>query len=382
MATRNLSPALRAPARSLPYPKAKPGYGKRSTPGQHTPTGSEFALLPERERYVAGFVERLPDGSAMDVKTLAKQLPLYGQQAVASALTALSVAGHLRRVRRPAGEGDQVRWVSRTFWSRTARDNEWWNTFLATETIGAPLAATAPATAPPPWVPAEEPAPAPPVIAAAHVPPQNPGPKQEQVPEPEPEPGPEREAEEEAVPQPEKQEAQAPAPDTSPSPTSPTALGAPQQAPLVGASPAYLALAQLGRRDPRLALSAADCETLQDLAQCWFDRGADADYLLQALSCGLPTGVDSPVGLVRDRLIRKLPPLLPATPTPPAPGTAPHRLLVECTECGAPGRPESLPDGLCGPCRRSVQGAATPPSTPGPDARLLAGHIRGLLKTV
>lgn len=82
-------------------------------------------MLPARERYIAGFVERLPEGAAMSVKCLAKLIPLYGQQAVASALTALSVAGHPRRVRCAVGEGGQVRWVFRAYWSRTARDNEW-----------------------------------------------------------------------------------------------------------------------------------------------------------------------------------------------------------------------------------------------------------------
>ncbi len=61
----------------------------------------------------------------------------------------------------------QVRWVSRTFWSRTARDNEWWNAFLPTErsrsTGGAsPTPAPAPAatTPPPPGEPDPLPAPA------------------------------------------------------------------------------------------------------------------------------------------------------------------------------------------------------------------------------
>ncbi|MFH9297259.1 MarR family transcriptional regulator [Streptomyces sp. NPDC017520] len=376
MATENLSPALRAPARSHPYPKAKPGYGKRSAPSRVPATGAEFALLPERERYVAGFVDHLPDGSAMDIKTLAKQLPLYGQQAVSSALTALSVAGHLRRVRRPAGEGDQVRWAFRTFWSRTARDNEWWNAFLAEEDAGTSPSTTTSETGPPPWATAEEPAP------AAHVPPQA------QAPEPDPE----RESEEENVRRPEQQEAQTPEASTPPAPapppqapaaTPPTTPAALPQSPRAALSLAYVALAQLGRHEPRLALSSADCETLQSLAQGWFDRGVDADYLFQALTCGIPARVDSPAGFVRDRLIRKLPPHLP--PTPPAPGVTAHRLLVECTECGAPGRPESLPDGLCGPCRRSGPGAATPApasTTSRPDARLLAEQIRGLLKTV
>ncbi|MER6023954.1 MarR family transcriptional regulator, partial [Streptomyces anulatus] len=125
MATQHFSPALHAPAVSPAYPMAKPGYGKRSAPDQQARTRHDFALLPTRERYVAGFVDHLPDGAAMSVKQLAKQLPLYGQQAVSTALTALSVAGHLRRVRCPVvGAGDETRWVFRTFWSRTARDNE------------------------------------------------------------------------------------------------------------------------------------------------------------------------------------------------------------------------------------------------------------------
>lgn len=295
MVTQNLSPALRAPASSTPYPKAKPGYGKRGAPNQLPLTGQEFALLPERERYVAGFVEHLPDGSAMDVKTLAKQLPLYGQQAIGSALTALSVAGHLRRVRRPVGDGDQVRWVFHTYWSRTARDNEWWCAFLATEgprTTAEPVPSTVPDE------PGEPPAP-----TEALSPPRS-------------------------------------ADDAS------------------GPSPAYRALAQLGRREPRLALSAVDCALLEGLAQGWFDRGVDAEYLIQALSSGLPVGVDSPVGFVRARLTRKLPPQLPAD-LPDGDGTD-RRLMVECTECGAPGPAEVFRDGLCGPCRRSVGSPEAP----------------------
>ncbi len=130
VATQHTSSALRAPARSAAYPMAKPGYGKRSAPNQLPRTRADFALLPARERYVAGFVDHLPEGAAMSVKQLAKQLPLYGQQAISSALTALSVAGHLRRVRCALGAGDETRWVFRTFWSRTAHDNEWWQAYL------------------------------------------------------------------------------------------------------------------------------------------------------------------------------------------------------------------------------------------------------------
>ena len=129
MATENLSAALRTPPASRPYARAHIGYGKRTAPGQRPAQANDFALLPERERYVAGYVDRLPDGGAMDVKSLAKALPLYGQMAVGSALRALGVAGHLRRVRCQVIEDGQSRWVTRTFWSRTARDSEWWDAF-------------------------------------------------------------------------------------------------------------------------------------------------------------------------------------------------------------------------------------------------------------
>ncbi|WP_405686696.1 hypothetical protein [Streptomyces sp. NBC_01387] len=46
----------------------------------------------------------------MDVKTLAKAQPQYGKQPAAAALNALSVAGHLRRIRRSVGEG-RTQWV-------------------------------------------------------------------------------------------------------------------------------------------------------------------------------------------------------------------------------------------------------------------------------
>lgn len=145
MATEHPSPALPAPASSRPYAKARPGYGKRTASGQRAPQADDFALMPDRERYIAGYVDRLPDGAAMDIKSLAKHLPLYGQMAVSSALKALGVAGHLRRVRCLAGERDQVRWVSRTYWSRTARDNEWWDAFLTTQgSVPAPEATPAP----------------------------------------------------------------------------------------------------------------------------------------------------------------------------------------------------------------------------------------------
>ncbi|MFF4245477.1 MarR family transcriptional regulator [Streptomyces sp. NPDC001822] len=350
MATEHPSPALRAPASSRPYAKARPGYGKRTAPDQRTPMPHDFALMPERERYIAGYVDRLPDGAAMDIKSLAKHLPLYGQMAVASALRALGVAGHLRRVRCLAGERDQVRWVSRTYWSRTARDNEWWDAFLTTE-AGQPAPEAIPAP------PCTDPGPQALTAAASPAAPAEPSPQAT---------------------------AAAPASLAHPERSMPAV---PEQrtttAPPVTASPAYLTLAQLGRLDNRLALSAADCRALEPLAAAWFARGVDADYLIQALTAGLPAQVGSPVGLVRRRLADKLPPQLTTSPAPATAVPPRRRLMAECTQCGRPGPPEALPDGLCRACRTAVPDATPPAPVDTPaerDVHALVSRLRDLTR--
>ncbi|MFG2403846.1 MarR family transcriptional regulator [Streptomyces brevispora] len=369
MAIEHPSPALRAPASPRPHPTAKPGYGKRSTPDQRPPSNGDFALLPERERYVAGYVDRLADGAAMDIKSLAKNLPLFGQMAVGSALRALGVAGHLRHVRCRVGEDGTSRWVTYTFWSRSARDNEWWGAFLGAHevaVVAAEVAVTV-VTAPVPVPVAVEVAP----VAAATPEAAAPGP--DPAPEPTPTPAP--------VPAP----APAPVPvPVVPEQRNPDLAPAPDPAPR-GHSPAYLALARLGRSEPRLALSAADCTALEDLAGAWLARGVNAEYLTHALTSGLPEQVGSPVGLVRRRLRDKIPPQVPAAPTPGAPGSpsapgATRRLMVECTECRSPGRPEALTDGLCRPCRAPAA-AAVPADPPiERDIQAHVGRLRELLK--
>ncbi|WP_406407712.1 MarR family transcriptional regulator [Streptomyces sp. NBC_01643] len=363
MVTPNFSVALPAPASSRPYPMAKPGYGKRSAPDQLPSRTDDFTMLPARERYVAAFIERLPEGAAMNVKSLAKQLPLYGQQAVSSALTALSVAGHLRRVRRRVGEGDQVRWVFRTFWSRTARDNEWWATHLAAETSQASAATTeASDMPPPPWVPAATPAGGP-----------EPAPAPRDVPQPAPPASTDTPAEASApttplqptlIQAPVPQQPDAPLPQTHPAPDFPRTRKHP--------TPAYLALAQLGRTEPRLALSNADCQALEEQANDWLARGVTPDYLIRVLAGGLPgEAITSPRGFVRHRLKEKEPPHL-ATTTPATPS---RRVMMECTQCGVPGRPEALPDGLCRGCRQPAQGTDTAPEpSTGQGATIIANR--------
>ncbi|MFF3814746.1 MarR family transcriptional regulator [Streptomyces bacillaris] len=338
MAARQTSSALQPPALSDAYPMANPGYGKRVAPDQLPRGASDFTLLPTRERYVAGFIDHLPEGASMSVKQLAKQLPLYGQQAISSALTALSVAGHLRRVRCPIGAGDETRWVFRTFWSRTARDNEWWTTFLATETTTAQATAEAPSLTPNTPAPAPAPAPAPTAVPQQRTPP--------------------------------------------PRPEAPLAPSTAE----TGPSPAYLALARLGRADHRLALSADDCATLEPQAAEWLARGVSVDYLTSALTAGLPAAIDSPVGFLRHRLTTKTPPQLPTKNTGSG-TTAPtaSSLLVECTECGTPGPPEALPDGLCRPCRETHSkgpGDPSPAPAAAPDIKARMANLRNLLRSV
>ncbi|MFE1201875.1 MarR family transcriptional regulator [Streptomyces sp. NPDC058762] len=283
MADENSIAALPAPAA---HPLANPGYGKRTAPAEPGAAFQpvDFSHLPAREAYIAAYVHRLPEGAAMDVKSLAKALPLYGQQAVRSALNFLSRAGHLHRVRGLAATGDGgTRWVFRTFWSGTARDSAWWAGFL-----GGDVAVEAAA----------------PVEATSEV-----------------------------------------APPSEPAPTTPE----------MHRATAYQTLARLGRVEPRLALSDADCHALTDLAVPWLERGASPVSLTKALTAGLPDAVHAPRGFVARRLRDKLPPMPMSQLTPDAP--EPRllgRLMPECTECGVPGRPAAFVGGLCQGCRTAA----------------------------
>ncbi|WP_328385169.1 hypothetical protein OHS81_14335 [Streptomyces sp. NBC_00400] len=286
MAGENLNPAPCASARPHHnHPSARPGYGKRAAPDQRAPRPGDFAHLPRREASIAAYLDRLPEGADISVKTLAKVLPDYGQCALRTALRRLSEAGHLRRVTEThTSDGGSPLWVTRTYFSRTARDNAWWMALCAGNV---PLTDDA-SDAPPPA--ADPPRP--------HV-----------------------------------------------------RTRQPQ-------SPGYATLAALGRAEPRMTLSAADCASLEAFAEEWLARGATRDQLLSALTSGLPPHIHHPGRLARSRLLAKMPPEATETGAgePGARGQAdrpssmPLRIM-ECTVCRAPGRPEALPGGVCGPCR-------------------------------
>ncbi|MER6025187.1 hypothetical protein [Streptomyces sp. NPDC001851] len=265
---------------------ANPGYGKRSAPGQRPRTHHAFTHLAPREAAIADYLDRLPEGADISVKTLAKQLP-YGQCALRTALNRIQAAGHLRRGReRLETEDGGSRWITRSWWSRTARDDAWWAAFTRGD------------------VPEDAP------------PPERPGPTR---------------------------------------------------------SRAHILLAALGRTAPVLSLSAADCAALAPLLTEWFARGATDEAVLRALTDGLPSPVHHPAALVRRRLVDKLP------PEPVRERPRPPRRVLECAECGVPGRPDALPGGVCGGCRGERAPAHPRTPLPAPAVHARAGEIRAAM---
>ncbi|MEU8891441.1 hypothetical protein [Streptomyces sp. NPDC048442] len=253
MAVEQLSPALHAPA----HPMAKPGFGKQSVPDQQPRGKADFGHLPAREASIAWYIDRLPDGADISIKTLSRELPAYGQQAVATALRSLADAGHLRRFRELlCGADDTVRWVQRTYFSRTQRPDAWWQSMVRGEST-------------------EE---------------ETDAPRGEDVEE-----------------------------------------------------RAYAAMVQLAYQVPQLTLSENACRELAPYAAEWLRRGASEDRLLRGIGQIVPKVVHSPFAFVQAKLIRELPPELPA----PRQGVR----IMECGECGVPGEPAALPGGLCRPCR-------------------------------
>ncbi|MEV0846544.1 hypothetical protein AB0J21_11845 [Streptomyces sp. NPDC049954] len=304
-------------APAVSWPMAKDGFGKRLAPGQDDLSEGSFAHLPAREAAIAGFIERLPQGAAIGYKALASVLPDYGQQACRTALKRLSRIGHLRWVREHVTVQDGTRrWITRTYFSRTARDVTWWAEFVRSVRgveVGERGAPRAVPTADTPPVGTLE-APATPVPGV----------------------------------QPETRETR----ETPVAPVAPVTTvpgDVPQGAASGrGAEAAYRLLARLGRVEPRLSLAERECRELAPLLAVWFERGAGEEKILDALTRQLPTPVHSAGALVRSRLERKVPP-----------EAEPFRETVLdaqeiCADCHTPDTVVRLVGGVCEECAEDL----------------------------
>ncbi|MER7844212.1 hypothetical protein ABTZ03_09730 [Kitasatospora sp. NPDC096077] len=93
------------------------------------------------------------------------------------------------------------------------------------------------------------------------------------------------------------------------------------------------------RPEPRLRLGEAEAIALAPLVAQWLERGSTVQELAQALLPGLPVPLRSPVGVLRSRLQRKMPPVrAPQQPSEPR--------YTECAKCHDP-----VPQpGICAAC--------------------------------
>ncbi|WP_406331702.1 hypothetical protein [Streptomyces sp. NBC_00203] len=284
---------------------ANTGYGKRAVGDEDPHADVDFAHLCPRDAEFAVFIDHLEDGHAMGHKVIAAEHPRYGQQASRTSLRSLTEVGHLRWIKEHITvEDNSMRWVTRTYWSRTPRSLEWWAEFArerhgrdVTQAYQPGLART------------ESPAPDTAPVPASTAPP-------------------------------------SPAPDATPDgcPT-PDAEAAPEP------SAAYRTLVRLRVADPRMPLSEADCRALEPLAAEWLSRGATPAELTRALTDGLPPAVTNPGGFARTRLESKMPPKKNGTEETRPLRARVTRVLMACATCDADERTVKIIRGVCEDCR-------------------------------
>ncbi|MGI5339165.1 MarR family transcriptional regulator [Streptomyces sp. CA-181903] len=336
------------------YPMAKPGFGKREAPDQRPRTRADFAHLPAREASIAAFVDRLPEGAAMDAKTLAKLLPNYGQAACRTALRNLVAAGHLISKRMQVIGEHGSRWVTCTFFSRTPRPREWWESVAE----GMLPAGGAREVAHHLDV-LREPVRGGGAVEGARTVEGEPGLGRGELDCVRGEPGLVRDEPGLVRGEPGLVRGEpdpvwvGPDPVQNPRPPSQASYPSRSSRP----SPAYRALALLGTRDPRLTLSAADCSALEPLAAEWLARQVSREQLLAALSNGLPPQVHNPAAFVRKRLESKMPPIPFRPSLPPLPSPQPARTdeiivrsHVACADCHGSDEATRKGAGLCATC--------------------------------
>ncbi|WP_271208646.1 helix-turn-helix domain-containing protein [Streptomyces poonensis] len=247
---------------------------KAYQPERYTIIGNHLAQHRELSLVAMGLalhILSLPDGAAVDIRTLTSRFP-EGRDRIAFALRELEAHGYFERVRERTGAG-QV--VTRTYAhhvpGRTTRTTE-------------------------------------PVVRDSAVR----EPVREQVPEPEP--GRVVELEPVTVPG-DEPEREAPPPGEA----EPVSAPEPSEPPAEDAAPgphheeAVVALTRARKLDKRIMLSERDVQRLAPAAAEWIARGVGRVALMQVLSDRLPPEVHNPAALVAHRLREWLPPSLPST---------------------------------------------------------------------
>ncbi|MEU6373412.1 hypothetical protein [Streptomyces sp. NPDC046909] len=271
---------------------AKTGYGKRPAGDEDPHADPDFAHLSPRDREIAVFVDHLEEGHAMGYKAIAAEHPMYGQQAVRTSMGRIGLAGHLRWIKEHITvEDNSMRWVTRTYWSRTPRSPEWWADF-ARDRDGKD-------------------------VTEDHL------------------PGLARVEEQ-------LSETDEPALDDI-------------ELPVEEPSEAYQTLAELQAADPRMPLSDQDCRNLEHLVAQWLDHGATPQEITKALTDGLPPTVSNPGGFARKRLETKMPPKKAKIRQKAARSARVTRVLMACGLCDADERTTEIVNGLCGECLAEVE---------------------------
>lgn len=284
-------------------------------PDRFTIVGNHLAQHRELSLVAIGVgthILSLPEGSRIDIRTLAERFP-EGRDRIGFALRELEAHGYVRRVRERTEAG---RWVTRTYVHHLPlRGREFAPAPAASAPVPAPAAAPTPVPAPVADSVSE--------AAGAVGAPEGEG-------EGEGEDGCEGEG--------------------GPGGTDSDVYDA-----------AVRLLAALRRTDSRLTLSVGDVRGLAPQVVTWFERGVGEKEVRRILTEGLPSdGPTHPAGLLSHRLRTLLPPPLPDRDAPlwvaEAKATWQPLPFQDCDGCGRVFR--SAAPGRCGDCCAGVASTA------------------------
>ncbi|WP_405840009.1 helix-turn-helix domain-containing protein [Streptomyces platensis] len=282
---------------------------------------------------LAAYIQSLPEGAPVDIRTLAKRFP-EGRGRIAAALRELEAHGYLERVRRRTDDGRMVTLTlsyNNPAATRARRARE-----SAEEAKRRTAVTPAPvASAPVPPGPA-----APPSVSPGSVAPT----RASRTPPPTPPP----------APAPASSHGRTDPPHARPEPPPPPP---PEPRTRAQHTPAAALLANLRYEDPRLLLSVRDVHRLTPAVAAWLERGASPEAVRNALTAGLPATLRHPAALLTHRLSELLPPPLPAA-SPAATTRARPAPLQTCDGCDRAFR-ASTP-GRCRDCRHPAAAERLP----------------------